>query len=202
MRSHALEKSLSKVPAVTLVFWIIKIAATTLGETAGDAVSMSAETASGQFPLEAVTIMDKIIAKVENDPLYRTIMDAEHPETESTESDAMSTAASVVAGSIGAASIVTYTTSGSTSFRMARQRPKVPILGLTSSQQTARKLALVWGVHAVAASDVNDFDHMVDVAVKYARNVGIAKKGDRIIITAGVPFGTVGATNILRIARV
>jgi pyruvate kinase len=167
-----------------------------------DAVMLSAETASGQFPLEAVTIMDKIIAKVENDPLYRTIMDAEHPETESTESDAMSTAASVVAGSIGAASIVTYTTSGSTSFRMARQRPKVPILGLTSSQQTARKLALVWGVHAVAASDVNDFDHMVDVAVKYARNVGIAKKGDRIIITAGVPFGTVGATNILRIARV
>lgn len=167
-----------------------------------DAVMLSAETASGQYPLEAVGIMSKIIAKVEHDPLYRQIMGIEDAEIEGTEADAMTSAASLVAENIGAAAIVTYTTSGSTTLRAARQRPVVPIVGLTPSIESARRLALAWGVHPIAASDVNDFEHMVEIAEKHAANAGFAKKNDRIVITAGVPFGTLGATNILRIARI
>jgi len=167
-----------------------------------DCVMLSAETASGQFPMEAVAIMNRIIEKVERDPLHRQIMDAEHPATEQTESDAMTTAASNVAHTIGAAALVTYTTSGSTAWRAARQRPMVPVLGLTTSLVTARRLALGWGIHPIAAKDVDDFEHMVESAVNHAKNSGLAKKHDRIVITAGVPFGTLGATNILRIARV
>ncbi|TAH35625.1 MAG: pyruvate kinase [Alphaproteobacteria bacterium] len=167
-----------------------------------DAVMLSAETASGQYPLEAVSIMNRIIEKVEKDPLYRQIMDAEHPATENTESDAMTTAASIVAEKINANAIVTFTTSGSTTWRAARQRPMVPVIGLTTSILTARRLALGWGIHPIAASDVNDFEHMVEIATKHAAKAGFAKKNDRIVITAGVPFGTLGATNILRIARI
>ncbi len=167
-----------------------------------DAVMLSAETASGQYPIEAVQMMNRIIEKVENDNLYRQIMDAEHPETEHTESDAMTTAASIVAERISASAVVTYTTSGSTTWRAARQRPVVPIIGLTTNLATARKLSLGWGIHAISADDVNDFEHMVDIAIKHAKNSGFAKKNDRIVITAGVPFGTPGSTNILRIARI
>ncbi len=167
-----------------------------------DAVMLSAETASGQYPLEAVGIMNRIIEKVEHDPLYRQIMDAEHAEAEHTEADAMTSAASTVAERIGASAVVTYTTSGSTTLRASRQRPVVPIIGLTTSIETARRLALGWGIHPIAAPDVNDFEHMVEIAAKYAASHGFAKKNERIVITAGVPFGTLGATNILRIARV
>jgi pyruvate kinase len=167
-----------------------------------DAVMLSAETASGQFPFEAVGIMNRIIEKVEHDPLYRQIMDAEHPSTENTESDAMTNAAATIAQTIHAAVLVTYTTSGSTAWRAARQRPIVPVLGLTSSITTARRMALGWGIHPIAAQDVDDFELMVEAAQKHAKNAGLAKKYDRIVITAGVPFGTLGATNILRIIRV
>jgi len=167
-----------------------------------DAVMLSAETASGQFPLEAVGIMNRIIESVEHDPLYRQIMDADHADAENNEADAMTTAASIVADKTKASAIVTYTTSGSTTLRAARQRPVVPIIGLTTNVTIARRLALGWGIHPIAADDVDDFDHMIEVAVKHAKSSGLAKKNDRIVITAGVPFGTLGATNILRIARV
>ncbi len=167
-----------------------------------DAVMLSAETASGQYPLEAVSIMNRIIEKVERDPLYRQIMDAEHPATEHNESDAMTFAAAQVASNIGASAIVSYTTSGSTVLRAARQRPAVPIIGLTTNLAVARRLALAWGVHPVAASGVVDFDHMVEVAVEHSKSSGYAQSMCRIVITAGVPFGTLGSTNILRIAEV
>ena len=167
-----------------------------------DAVMLSAETASGQYPLEAVSFMDRIARRVEMDPLYRTIMDAAHPDPESTAADAISAAARQVASTISAAAIVTYTMSGSTGLRAARERPVQQILCLTSDMQTARRMALSYGVHSVLTEDISSFSEMVQKAVDIAFRDGLARVGQRLVITAGVPFGTPGNTNILRIAWV
>ncbi len=167
-----------------------------------DAVMLSAETASGAYPLEAVTIMERIIRRVEGDPLHRTLMMAESMGHESSAPDAIAAAAAQVAETIDAAAIVTFTTSGLTTYRVARERPTVPILGLTPRQTTARRMALVWGVHPVVREDCRTFDEMVDIATRVARETGLANLHEKLVITAGVPFGTPGATNVLRVARV
>ncbi len=167
-----------------------------------DAVMLSAETAVGRYPLEAVAIMDRIARRVETDPLYRTIMDARHPNPNQTSADAITAAARQVARTLKAAVIVTYTTSGSTTLRAARERPEVPILCLTSKLATARRLALSYGVHAVHTEDISTFAEMVQKACAIARETGFAHSGQRLVITAGVPFGTPGNTNILRAAWV
>ena len=167
-----------------------------------DAVMLSAESASGAYPVEAVTMMDRIIRRTEQDPAWRRIMDAQHPEPEHTASDAITKAAAQVAHTIGAAAIVTYTTSGSTALRCARERPEVPILCLTSQLTTARRMAVVWGIHAMQTSEVNTVGEMVDKASAIAKQEGFAQKDSRLAITAGVPFGTPGSTNMIRIAWV
>ncbi|MBX6369327.1 MAG: pyruvate kinase [Rhodospirillales bacterium] len=165
-----------------------------------DAVMLSAETAAGSYPVEAVDIMSRIIARVQADPLYFKTIEALHLEHQHTAPDAISAAARQVAETVGAAAIVNYTTSGATALRAARERPTVPILVLTSKIETARRLALLWGAHCVHARDVTNFSEMVQRAAAIAQREGFAEKGQRIVITAGVPFGTPGATNILRIA--
>ncbi len=167
-----------------------------------DAVMLSAETASGDYPAEAASMMDRIIGRVEKDPLYWKIMQAERMEPEATAADAISAAARQVAHTLSVRAIVTYTTSGSTSIRIARERPDVPIMGLTPNLATARRLAAVWGVYPVHTADARSFPEMERKAAAAAIGDGFAKENDRIVITAGVPFGTPGATNILRIARV
>jgi pyruvate kinase len=167
-----------------------------------DAVMLSAETASGSYPIEAVKMMNRIIRRTEQDPLYRRLMDADHAEPEATSADAITAAARQIAHTIKAAVIVTYTTSGSTTLRAARERPDVPILCLTQRVATARRQSLCWGVHSVVTEDINNFQDMVAKAVMVARQEEFAKPGDRLVVTAGVPFGTPGATNILRIAWV
>ena len=167
-----------------------------------DAMMLSAESASGDYPVESVAMMNRIIARTERDPLHRRLMAAQHPEPEATAADAISAAAAQVAHTLSAAAIVTYTTSGSTSLRAARERPDVPILCLTSSLPTARRLALVWGTHCVETSDVASFSEMVEKACRIAREENFAELGQRLVITAGVPFGTPGSTNVLRIAWV
>jgi pyruvate kinase len=167
-----------------------------------DAVMLSGETASGKYPAEAVAIMDRIIQRTEHDTLYRTILDAVHPEPEPTAADAISAAARQVGHTISAACIATFTMSGSTALRAARERPDVPILGLTARPSTARRLALLWGVHWVMTHDIASFTEMVQIATEAARAEGFAEPGQRLVVTAGVPFGTPGATNVLRIARV
>jgi pyruvate kinase len=163
---------------------------------------LSAETAAGQFPVESVQMMNRIIERVERDSHWRSTMDANHPEPEATSADAISAATRQIAHTLSAAAIVTYTTSGSTTLRAARERPDVPIIGLTPNQGTARRLAVVWGVHSIFTSDANDFEDMTSRAGQHVYNDGFAHPGERIIITAGVPFGTPGATNLIRIARV
>jgi pyruvate kinase len=165
-----------------------------------DAVMLSAETAAGEYPVESVAMMNRIVNRVERDPLYRTILEAESYDPEETAADAITAAARQVARTIGASTIVTFTTTGSTTLRAARERPPVPILGLTPRGDTARRLSLVWGVHSVETVDLKDFREMVSKAVDIAVREGFAIPGDRLVITAGVPFGTPGATNILRIA--
>jgi pyruvate kinase len=168
-----------------------------------DAVMLSAESASGEYPIEAVTMMDRIVRRVQADPLYNASLHAgTDAEPEHTPSDAISAAARQVAHTIGAAAICSYTTSGATALRAARERPDAPILVLTSNLQTARRLALVWGLHCVHTADVSNFSDMVRKATQTAHHEGFAERGQRIVITAGVPFGTPGATNVLRIAWV
>ncbi len=167
-----------------------------------DAVMLSAETAVGEYPVESVTMMERIIRRVEKDSLYREMREAERRAPEATAADAISAAARQVADTISAAAIVTFSSTGSTTLRAARERPVVPILGLTPRADTARKLAVVWGVHSVQTEDCHAFREMVTKSISAAKKEGFADPGDSIVITAGVPFGTPGATNILRIAWV
>jgi pyruvate kinase len=167
-----------------------------------DAVMLSAETAVGSYPIEAVEMMNRIASRVQEDPLYYSMLESTKIEHEHTTSDAISAAACQVARLVGAAAIVSYTTSGATALRAARERPEVPILVLTSSLSTARRLAVLWGAHCVHTSDVKSFSDMVQKAARMAHREKIAEIGQRVVITAGVPFGTPGATNILRIAWV
>ena len=167
-----------------------------------DAVMLSGETAAGEFPTEAVTMMDRIIVEVEQDEHYRVITEASRLEPEHTTRDAISAAARQVAHTLRAAAIVTFTSSGSTTLRAARERPEQPILSVTSDMVVARQMAVVWGAHSVMAKDVRSFTEMVQKAVHFAQSEGFATIGDRVVITAGVPFGFSGTTNILRVAEV
>ncbi len=167
-----------------------------------DALMLSGESAAGRFAREAVAMMNRIVERVERDPAYRRYVDWQQQDPEATSADAITAAARQVAETLDAASIVTYTTSGSTALRAARERPQVPILVLTPSLGTARRLALVWGVHCIHTDDATGFTDMVEKACALALASGHAAPDQRIVITAGVPFGTPGTTNALRIARV
>lgn len=167
-----------------------------------DAVMLSAETAVGAHAVEAVSIMDRIIARVERDPHYRTVIDTQHPETEPNTADAICDAMRRISHTLPVAATVTFTSSGSTSIRAARERPEAPILSLTPSISTARKLALVWGVHSVQSEDVSHVTDMVNDACRIALRDGFAVDGQTVVIAAGMPFGVAGSTNLLRIAVV
>ncbi len=167
-----------------------------------DAVMLSGETATGSYPVEAVRMMDRIVREVEGDAIYHAISAASHEPPEPTVSDAITLAARQIAETTGAKCIVTYTTSGSTTLRAARERPPAPILCITSNPGTARRLAIAWGVHGVRIPREERFSAVVSRAVESARADGFAESGDKIVITAGVPMGTPGSTNVLRIERV
>ncbi len=167
-----------------------------------DAVMLSAETAMGKYPVEAVKMMSRIAWEVESEEVYRSIIHAQRTEPEPTAADAISAAARTIADTLDLSAIICYTSTGSTGLRAARERPNQPILGLTPVPATARRLALVWGVHCVLTADPKDLEDMVDKACRIALAEGFADKGSRVIITAGVPLGTPGATNMLRVAYV
>ncbi len=169
---------------------------------ASDCLMLSAETASGKFPVESVRIMDRIIRGVENDNSYRQILNSKQIKLEETTSDAISSAASQVVKTVLAKAIFTYTRSGATAKRAARERPTVPIIGLSPERITARQLALIWGVHTIHALEPKSFSGMIDNACELAKKEGIVKKGDYVVITAGAPIGVSGSTNNLRIAKI
>jgi pyruvate kinase len=167
-----------------------------------DAVMLSAESAAGQFPVEAVATMNRIAEEVEKDPLHRGIIHSQRTDPESTGADAIAAAARQIAETLDLAAIICWTFSGSTALRVARERPGPPIIAISPNLQTARRLSLVWGVHCVVAEDARDQDDMVARACRLAFRDGFAKSGQRVIVVAGVPLGTPGATNMLRIAFV
>lgn len=164
-----------------------------------DAVMLSAETAAGQFPVRAVATMHRIICQVEADEHYRELMDAARVEPEHTSPGAITAAARQVAHTLAAAAIVTFTTSGSTTLRAARERPNVPILCITPNIAAGRRLGLVWGVHSVVGDFIHSVDDIGDVAVKAAVDCGLGREGQALVITAGMPFGKVGSTNMVRV---
>ncbi len=167
-----------------------------------DAVMLSAESAAGQYPVEAVMTMNRIAEEVEGDPTYRTILAAQRAEPEPTGADAIAAATRQIAETLDLSAIICWTSSGSTGLRVARERPEPPIVAISPNVASARKLSLVWGVHCVVAEDAHDQDDMVERACRIAFTDGFAKAGRRVIIVAGVPLGTPGATNMLRIAFV
>ncbi len=167
-----------------------------------DAVMLSGETAVGDYPLEAVTFMDRIIRRTENHSDYRSIITALEPTLEPSVQHAVSAAAADVAATIGATAIVAFTSSGATALRIARQRPSVPILVVTTDARIVHRVALLWGAHGALSPQIESFREMVDIATARAIEEGFAKKGDRLVIVAGVPFGVAGSTNNLRVVEV
>jgi pyruvate kinase len=167
-----------------------------------DAVMLSAESASGAWPEKAVQTMDKVAQSAEGDIYYQGIVHAQRNDTDSTAADAISAAARTIAETLSVPVIVCYTGSGSTGARVARQRPSMPILALTPVIETARRLTLTWGTHPVLVEDAKTLDDMMSQAGEIAYREEFAKTGERIIITAGVPIGAPGTTNMLRIATI
>ncbi len=167
-----------------------------------DAVMLSAETAVGQYSVESVQMMNRIVDQAERDTHYLRGLEGQHLDPEPTTADAICYALQSVAQTLSAEVAVTYTDSGFTSVRAARERPAVFILGLTPSVQTARRLALVWGVHPVRIEPVRSVEEVVDRACSIAVRQGLAEQGKRLVIVAGQPFGTPGTTNLLRVARI
>jgi pyruvate kinase len=166
-----------------------------------DAVMLSAESAAGRFPVEAVRMMNEIITEVERDAHYRKLMDAAHPEPEPTVSDVICDALRRSAAILPVAALVTYTAAGKTSLRAARERPAAPIISLTPDLATARRLALVWGVHPVVVRNIERLSEVVNKAFEVTEREGFAKPGDTIALTGGMPFGVSGGTNLLRIEQ-
>lgn len=166
-----------------------------------DALMLSAETASGEFPLEAVEVMSRIAERVERDPRWPELMDAEHANPRGVVADAVSAAARVAADASGAKCLVAFTARGATALRIARERPLQPILALTPYVKAARKLALVWGLESRVITDPKDVEDMAMIAAHAVSFFEIAKSGERIVIIAGLPFGTPGGTNLLRITN-
>ncbi|MDX7953340.1 pyruvate kinase [Lichenihabitans sp. Uapishka_5] len=167
-----------------------------------DAVMLSAESASGAFPIEAVTTMNRIAEEVERDPLYGSIIAAQRSAPDPTGADTMAFATRTAAENLDLKAVVAWTASGATGLRIARERPAMAVLALTPSVDAARRLALAWGVHPLVTADAKDVDDMARRACRHAFSEGFAAADDRIIVVAGLPFGSPGATNMMRLAYV
>ncbi len=164
-----------------------------------DAVMLSAETASGAWPIEAVTMMDRIAKQVESDPGYSARIHFTDVRPDPTTADALAEASASIAETVTLSGIIVFTTSGATARRVARERPGAPMLVLTPSPKTARRLALLWGAHPAHTNAIGSFEEMIAKGKRMALRHGFGTAGSKLIALAGVPFGTPGATNLLHI---
>lgn len=167
-----------------------------------DAIMLSAETAAGAFPVEAVQIMDRIAMEVENDPSYHDRIHFTETKPDATTADALSEAAGGIIRTISADAIICFTSSGSTARRIARERPAVPLLVLTPKRDAARRMGLLWGAHAVPTKDIGSFEEMIAKGKRMVLRHKIADAGAKVVMMAGVPFGTPGSTNVLHVATI
>jgi pyruvate kinase len=167
-----------------------------------DAVMLSAESASGAHPIEAVQMMDRIAKAVESGETYQSIIDSQRTPPEATTPDAIMAAVHEVTQTLHARAIICWTQTGTTAVRAARERAEAPIIAITPSIATARRLSLGWGLHCLVEKENNNVDEMVDRAVDFAQREGFAAAGERVVITGGVPLGVAGTTNMLRVAKV
>lgn len=167
-----------------------------------DAVMLSAESATGRYPVEAVAMMDRIIRSVEGHKLYHSIIAALEPGEEETPPHAVATATATLAEAVHASAIVAYTESGTTAARVARKRPAVPILALTPNLATSRRLSLLWGAHSVRTDDVDSYEAMTANACRHAQEEGFARPNDIVVAAAGIPFHTTGNTNNIRLIQI
>lgn len=165
-----------------------------------DAIMLSAESAAGNFPVEAVTTMNNVAVEVENDPTYTDIIENTRSAKRTTVADGIVAAAREIAETTDVKAICCFTQSGTTALLTARERPRVPIIALTSQRETARRLSLSWGTNCTMTPDVERFKMAVVAAARAARKLGMATETDQIVVTAGVPFNQAGTTNILRVA--
>jgi pyruvate kinase len=165
-----------------------------------DAIMLSAESAAGSYPVEAVTTMNNVAVEVEHDPTYRQVIEASRKLKRSTVADGIVSAAREIAETTDIKAICCFTQSGTTALLTARERPSVPIIALTPLTKTARRLCLSWGVNCYFSGDIDRFKMAVVSAARAARESGIAADKDQIVVTAGVPFNVPGTTNILRVA--
>ena len=166
-----------------------------------DAVMLSAESAAGQYPCESVQMMDRIATSAERDPVYPARIHFTETKLEPTTADALAGSARQIASTVSATAMVCYTSSGSTARRIARERPPVPILAMSPSMTTARRMGLYWGVYAIHSRDVTSFEEMVEKGKRMALRHRIANGGERIVLMAGIPFGIAGSTNVIHVAR-
>ncbi len=167
-----------------------------------DAVMLSAESAVGQYPVEAISMMDRVATEAEQDKGYKALLHAVQNPPQPTPADAIAAAAHAVAETVKLSAIVCYTATGSTALRVSRERPGLPVIGLTPIPSTAHRLALVWGLQSVLTNDPEDLGDMVRKACRIAFDEGFVTPGEGLLVTAGVPLGTPGATNMIRIAFV
>jgi pyruvate kinase len=167
-----------------------------------DAVMLSAESATGQYPREAVAMMNRIIESTEQHKMYHSIINASQPSEEETAPHAVAAAAADLAAVLHASAIVAFTSSGTTAARIARKRPKVAILAITPDQRVSRQLCLLWGAHSVLSDDIHTYEEMVDRATETALAEAFARPADSIVVVAGIPFGEAGTTNNLRVVQI
>jgi pyruvate kinase len=167
-----------------------------------DAVMLSAESAAGAYPIEAVAMMDKIARSVEADPVYSARIHFTETPAEATTADALSESAAQIVRILEGRAMACYTASGSTARRIARERAQVPTLAMTSSMKVARRLGLQWGVHAVHTRDVSNFEEMVGKAKRMVLRHHLAEAGDRVLLMAGIPFKTSGSTNVIHVVKI
>ena len=165
-----------------------------------DAIMLSAESAAGDYPVEAVTTMNNVAIEVESDPTYREIIEASRVAKRESVADGIVAAAREIAETANIKAICCFTQSGTTALLTARERPRVPIIAMTSLRGTARRLSLSWGTHCIMTGEIERFKQAVVNAARAAQSAGYASESDQIVVTAGVPFNVPGTTNILRVA--
>jgi len=165
-------------------------------------VMLSAESAAGDYPVEAVHTMDAVAIEVESDPTYRDVIEASRTAERKTVAEAITVAAREIAETTEVKAICCFTHSGTTALKVARERPRVPIIALTPLEDTARRLCLSWGMHCVMTSAVRRFKMAVVGAARAAHEYGFGEDGESIVVTAGIPFNMPGTTNILRVSPI